>query len=425
MTSPLREMAAAAGDGARRLRAAGHRHLARRGRRAGARVQRDGRRAGGGRPQRRELVANVSHELRTPITALQALLENVADGVEPADPATLGRPWPRPSGSGGSSPSCSTCRGWRAARWRCACAVALRPFLDRRRARRVGEAYAAPCAARAASRRATCARRRPRALHQVVANLLDNAVRHSPAGGPCRRGAAAATGSCEVADEGPGIPPREAERVFERFSRADAPGPPDGAAVSGWPSPAGSSTPRRDDRRPRAGAARLPRRRGAPEMNDPSRQDRDPCRERHTPRRPGRRATTTPVWAARERAWRSACSRPRPLVGQPLGLGVAVVLLALGAIAARCRRPGGDPGRRPARRRAARAAIAGRARVVGAGRRRSTLRARSCAPRRWVVVPSLFTATALASLAVSGGARWGQLVAGLGVALGPDAGRAR
>ena len=39
--------------------------------------------------QRRDLVANVSHELRTPIGALQALLENLADGVEPPDPRTL------------------------------------------------------------------------------------------------------------------------------------------------------------------------------------------------------------------------------------------------------------------------------------------------------------------------------------------------
>ncbi len=38
---------------------------------------------------RRELVANVSHELRTPISALRASLENVIDGVQPADPETL------------------------------------------------------------------------------------------------------------------------------------------------------------------------------------------------------------------------------------------------------------------------------------------------------------------------------------------------
>ena len=39
--------------------------------------------------QRRDLVANVSHELRTPISALRATLENVVDGVVPADPELL------------------------------------------------------------------------------------------------------------------------------------------------------------------------------------------------------------------------------------------------------------------------------------------------------------------------------------------------
>ncbi|HEY4378362.1 MAG TPA: histidine kinase dimerization/phospho-acceptor domain-containing protein, partial [Acidimicrobiales bacterium] len=39
--------------------------------------------------QRRDLVANVSHELRTPISALRATLENLVDGVVPAEPALL------------------------------------------------------------------------------------------------------------------------------------------------------------------------------------------------------------------------------------------------------------------------------------------------------------------------------------------------
>ena len=37
----------------------------------------------------RLLVANVSRELRTPLTALCALLENLADGVADPDPETL------------------------------------------------------------------------------------------------------------------------------------------------------------------------------------------------------------------------------------------------------------------------------------------------------------------------------------------------
>ncbi|UMG91935.1 response regulator [Nocardioides sp. TF02-7] len=39
--------------------------------------------------QRRDLVANVSHELRTPLAGLRAVLENLADGVGPRDPAAL------------------------------------------------------------------------------------------------------------------------------------------------------------------------------------------------------------------------------------------------------------------------------------------------------------------------------------------------
>ncbi|HEX5616972.1 MAG TPA: ATP-binding protein, partial [Solirubrobacteraceae bacterium] len=65
----------------------------------------------------------------------------------------------------------------------------------------------------------------PERLHQVVANLLDNAVRHSPPEGRVWLTAHAATAgrtTIVVADEGPGIPPEEAERVFERFHRTDA-----------------------------------------------------------------------------------------------------------------------------------------------------------------------------------------------------------
>ncbi|MFN4114819.1 MAG: sensor histidine kinase, partial [Sphingomonadaceae bacterium] len=59
----------------------------------------------------------------------------------------------------------------------------------------------------------------PGRLRQLVTNLVDNATRHSPAGGEVRILAeGTATGwRLEVADAGPGIAPADRERVFERF----------------------------------------------------------------------------------------------------------------------------------------------------------------------------------------------------------------
>jgi signal transduction histidine kinase len=64
----------------------------------------------------------------------------------------------------------------------------------------------------------------PERLHQVVANLVENAVRHSPSGGRVTVAATRADGGVriEVSDEGPGIADAEAGKVFERFYRADS-----------------------------------------------------------------------------------------------------------------------------------------------------------------------------------------------------------
>jgi two-component system, OmpR family, sensor kinase len=60
-------------------------------------------------------------------------------------------------------------------------------------------------------------------LRQVVDNLLANARIHTPAGTPVRLATRREGGqvAVTVADEGPGIPPADQPRVFERFWRAD------------------------------------------------------------------------------------------------------------------------------------------------------------------------------------------------------------
>ncbi len=61
-------------------------------------------------------------------------------------------------------------------------------------------------------------------LRQVVGNLLGNALTHTPPGTPVavRLYGEDGLGVIEVADKGPGLAPEQAERVFERFYRADA-----------------------------------------------------------------------------------------------------------------------------------------------------------------------------------------------------------
>lgn len=73
-------------------------------------------------------------------------------------------------------------------------------------------------------------------LRQVIDNLVDNAVRHSPPGSTVRLRAGFRGDGCEiqVADEGPGVPEDMRPLLFERFFRANAartPGDSQGAGL--------------------------------------------------------------------------------------------------------------------------------------------------------------------------------------------------
>jgi signal transduction histidine kinase len=64
----------------------------------------------------------------------------------------------------------------------------------------------------------------PEAVLQVLGNLLDNAAKHVPDRAPIRVEARRAGGLAVVAveDSGPGVPPAERERIFERFTQLDS-----------------------------------------------------------------------------------------------------------------------------------------------------------------------------------------------------------
>jgi signal transduction histidine kinase len=62
-----------------------------------------------------------------------------------------------------------------------------------------------------------------RAVIQILVNLIGNALRHSPTGSRVvlRFAKTDGTASVTICDEGPGIPPGDQQRIFERFERAE------------------------------------------------------------------------------------------------------------------------------------------------------------------------------------------------------------
>ena len=66
----------------------------------------------------------------------------------------------------------------------------------------------------------------PVLVEQALFNVIENALRHTPAGSPLeiRTLLAGSRVAVEVADRGPGLPPGREERIFERFQRGDSGG---------------------------------------------------------------------------------------------------------------------------------------------------------------------------------------------------------
>ena len=189
--------------------------------------------------QRRDLVASVSHELRTPLTALVAVLENLDDGVTTADPATI-------RVALGQAERLSTLVTDLLDLSRVDAGVVPLDRTDLSVVELVDEAVAE---ARAGMRDVVYDVRVEPAgllvhadrsrLHQLLANLLDNAARHSPTGGAVRvwAGQVGDVVRLEVSDEGAGIAPEDRERVFVRFGSSQDPtggGTGLGLAIARW-----------------------------------------------------------------------------------------------------------------------------------------------------------------------------------------------
>lgn len=240
MTRPLRQMSAlarriAAGDFSRRVAVAGDAELAD----LAASLNHMATQLGELEKTRREFIANVSHELRSPLTSMRGFIQGILDGtVDQPDRERYLRlafaETERLSGliddllelaaldAGAREFSFSPVDLGEAVRQ-----VAAQ-FEPQAHSRRVALALDGPATAAAAPAapapaspvmvRADAAR-----LKQVLINLVDNALRFTPADGEVRLAwrRAGDWGEAEVADTGPGIPEEDLPLIWDRFYRVE------------------------------------------------------------------------------------------------------------------------------------------------------------------------------------------------------------
>ncbi|UER55504.1 HAMP domain-containing histidine kinase [Kineosporiaceae bacterium SCSIO 59966] len=175
---------------------------------------------------RRRLLADLAHEMRTPVATLDAYLEAFEDGVRDldADTAAMLRTQTRRLGRLAQDVSAvsrveehqvplAVRRVPAEALVHSAMAAAATRFADR------GVALTAQVSAGVPNLEVD-----PDRLGQVLGNLLDNALRHTPGGGRVTVSAHRRDGGAEieVTDTGEGIAPEHLDHVLERFYRVDS-----------------------------------------------------------------------------------------------------------------------------------------------------------------------------------------------------------
>lgn len=173
---------------------------------------------------RRRMLSDLAHEMRTPLATIEAHLEAVEDGVRQLDDATLGvvRGSARRLGrlaediaavsraeEGNLDIDPQPVDAGALAR------VAAQAAQDRYAAKGVGLDVEVATAGQV--------RADPDRIGQVLTNLLDNALRHTPAGGTVRLACRQVDHWVElvVADSGEGIAAEHLGHVFDRFYRVD------------------------------------------------------------------------------------------------------------------------------------------------------------------------------------------------------------
>jgi signal transduction histidine kinase len=175
---------------------------------------------------RRRLLADLGHEMRTPVATLEAYLEALEDGVATLDAETAQLLRAQTRRLARLSEDIGTVSRAEEGQVRLELRTVQPAALVRAAVDSVTEAYEAKDVRLVTHLAAglTELSLDPERIGQALGNLLDNALRHTPAGGTVSVSAATRrTGgvSLSVADTGEGIPAEHLAHVFERFYRVD------------------------------------------------------------------------------------------------------------------------------------------------------------------------------------------------------------
>jgi two-component system, OmpR family, sensor histidine kinase BaeS len=176
---------------------------------------------------RSRLLADLGHEMRTPLATLEAYLEALEDGVATLDAPTASLLRSQTRRLARLSEDIGTVSRVEEGQVGLQIRAVQPASLVRAAVDSAAEAYRAKGVRLVAETLAslTAVRADPDRMGQVLGNLLDNALRHTPAGGTVTVSAnSSGRGGCDlaVADTGDGIPAEHLPHVFERFYRVDA-----------------------------------------------------------------------------------------------------------------------------------------------------------------------------------------------------------
>ena len=175
--------------------------------------------------QRRILMADVAHELRSPLANIQGYVEAIRDGVVEADESTIDTLHQQvlhlahliedlrllalaEAGALPLDPQPASLAD--------VVRVSTEAFRPRAKAKQIALTFSGPSAMPSLS----IDRER---IDQVITNLLENAIRHTPDSGTVSVTVEStdARARVSITDTGSGIPANELDRIFDRFHRLD------------------------------------------------------------------------------------------------------------------------------------------------------------------------------------------------------------